>query len=112
MGHVEKRQRRSPDGQAGQVHWRARYRDADGRERSESFERRVDAERFLERVGADIQRGEWIDPALRRARFSQWAEDWWATTVKLRPNTRRGYWLLLQNHVLPYFGERRTAAID
>jgi integrase len=112
MGHVEKRQRRSQDGQPGQVHWRGRYRDADGRERSESFERRVDAERFLERVGADIQRGEWIDPALRRARFGEWAEGWWATTVKLRPNTRRGYWLLLENHVLPYFGERRIAAID
>jgi integrase len=59
-----------------------------------------------------MQRGEWIDPALRRTLFSEWADAWWATTGKLRPNTRRGYWLLLQNHVLPYFGSAALTAVD
>jgi len=59
-----------------------------------------------------MQRGEWTDPGLRRTSFSEWANAWWATTVKLRPNTRRGYWLLLQNHVLPYFGTARLGGID
>jgi integrase len=112
MGHLEKRQRKMSDGRRGPVHWRARYRDSDGREHSETFERRIDAERFLERAGADIQRGEWIDPALRRTSFDEWASAWWATTVRLRPTTRRGYHQLLHGQVLPYFGGRPLASID
>jgi len=94
------------------AHYKARYRDEDGRTRSLTFDRKSDAEDFLERNGADIQRGDWIDPAKRRIRFDSWAEDWWATTVKLLPNTRRGYWLLLHNHVLPRFGSWPMASID
>jgi integrase len=112
MGHLEKRQRRLSDGRPGPVHWRARYRDSNGREHSETFERRIDAERFLERAGADIQRGEWIDPAMRRTSFDEWASAWWATTVRLRPTTRRGYHQLLHGHVLPCFGGRPLASID
>ena len=112
MGHLEKRQRKMSDGRRGPVHWRARYRDSNGREHSETFERRIDAERFLERAGADVQRGEWIDPALRRTSFDEWASAWWATTVRLRPTTRRGYHQLLHGHVLPYFGGRPLTSID
>jgi integrase len=112
MGHLEKRQRKMSDGRRGPVHWRARYRDSNGREHSETFERRIDAERFLERAGADVQRGDWIDPALRRTSFDEWASAWWATTVRLRPTTRRGYHQLLHGHVLPYFGGRPLASID
>lgn len=32
--------------------------------------------------------------------------------MKLAPLTRRGYWCLLHNHVLPYFGGRKMTAID
>lgn len=112
MGSVDRRRQQKPDGTLGKVTWRARYRDAKGRTRSRSFTRRFDAERFLEANGHDIQRGDWVDPVLRRSSFAEWAEAWWATTAKLRPNTRRGYWLLLQNHVLPYFSGARLGAID
>jgi integrase len=66
----------------------------------------------LEANGHDIQRGDWVDPVLRGSSFAEWADAWWATTARLRPNTRRGYWLLLKNHVLPYFGPARLGAID
>jgi hypothetical protein len=112
MAWVEKRRRRQSDGTLGEVTWRARYRDANGRPRSRTFARKFDAERFLELNGADLQRGEWIDPTLRRSSFVDWADAWWATTAKLRPNTRRGYWLLLKNHILPYFRGARLGTID
>jgi hypothetical protein len=57
--------------------FKARYRDANGPAHSQTFDRQIDAERFVERNGADIQRGEWIDPAKRRTRFDNWADDWW-----------------------------------
>ena len=103
MASIEKR----PNGR-----YRARYRDLNGRSRSQTFGTKGDARRFLDRNSTDMQRGEWIDPALRRTLFSEWADAWWATTGKLRPNTRRGYWLLLQNHVLPYFGSAALTAVD
>lgn len=59
-----------------------------------------------------MQRGEWIDRAVRRTLFAEWADAWWETTVRLQPNTRRGYWLLLQNRVVPYFGSCRLTDID
>ena len=62
--------------------------------------------------GPRCERGEWVDPAVRRTAFAEWAEAWWDTTFKLRPNTRRGYWLLLHNHVLPQFGQLRLTSID
>jgi integrase len=78
----------------------------------QTFDRKGDAERFLQRNGADLQRGEWIDPALRLVRFAEWAEQWWQTTARLRPSTQRGYWQILQNHVLPEFGDRPLASVD
>lgn len=112
MAYIQKRQRKLKDGSVGPVRWIARYRDADGRERSQYFDRRKDAERFLERNGSHLQSGDWIDPQQGRSLFSDWADAWWATTVKLQPNTRRGYWLLLQNHVLPAFKNRHLGTID
>lgn len=61
--------------------WRARYRDLSGRSRSQTFDRKIDATRFLERTAADLQRGEWTDPALRRSTFGSWAETWFETTT-------------------------------
>ena len=48
MAHIQKR---APG------RWRARYRDLAGRERSKTFDRRIDAERWLAGVEADLLRG-------------------------------------------------------
>jgi integrase len=71
--------------------YRARYRGPDGRARSKTFDRKGDAERFLDLSGADIQRGEWVDPALARTTFAQWVRQWEATTLHLREGTREAY---------------------
>jgi integrase len=92
--------------------WRARYRDPSGRSRSRTFDRKIDATRFLERVGVDVQRGEWTDPALRRTTLGRWAEEWFDTTAPLKPSTRRGYRAILNRRILPYWGERPIGSID
>lgn len=48
-----------------------RYRGPDGRERSQTFDRRVDAERWLAGVTVSTAKGEWIDPALGRVTFAE-----------------------------------------
>jgi hypothetical protein len=49
---------RRPDGR-----WRARYRDTEGREHARHFDRKVDAQRFLDNVTASVVRGDYVDPA-------------------------------------------------
>ncbi|MGH9107799.1 MAG: tyrosine-type recombinase/integrase [Acidimicrobiales bacterium] len=92
--------------------YRARYRDPNGRTRSQSFDRLDDARRFLAGLGGDLLRGEYIDPAQARVRFDYWAGAWWASTGGLRPSTRCSYRARLDRHVLPYFGRRRVGSID
>lgn len=92
--------------------WRARYRDRSGRSRSRTFDRKVDATRYLEVVGADLQRGEWTDPTLRRSTVASWAEAWYDTTAPLKPTTRDGYRKALNRRVLPRWGDRPLGTID
>jgi integrase len=82
-----------------------------GRSRSKTFDRKIDAERFVAGTTTDMARGDWVDPRSARIRVDELADSWWATTVKLAPTTRRGYWQLLENHVRPYFGTRMQGTI-
>ncbi len=92
--------------------WLARYRDDAGRSRSKVFDRKFDAQQFLDEVATDIKRGSWIDPRAGRMGFEEWSMEWWRTTTKLRPTTRRGYWGVLNHRVLPVFGRRRLGDIS
>jgi hypothetical protein len=94
MAHIEKR---------GPRRWRARYRDPDGRERSQTFERRIDAQNWLDSNEGDKLRGAWVDPHLGKTRFGDWTTRWWETTVTLKPKTRSGYEGLLRTLILPRF---------
>jgi hypothetical protein len=58
------------------LRWRARYRDAEGRQRSRSFARKPDALRFLALVQADLLRGSYIDPGRSRTALSLYADLW------------------------------------
>ncbi len=93
-------------------HYRARYRDPNGRTRGRTFARREDARQFLKAMDGDIARGQFVDPTAARTTFDDWAELWWDTTVRLRPSTRRGYRGHFDRHVMPYFGGRKLGSID
>lgn len=105
MAHAEKRVRR------GKTTWRARYRSPDGSERSKTFTRRVDAERFLAGIEVEKARGSWIDPELSKLRFDDWARRWMGTTTHLKPKTVSGYESLLRSRILPTFGAAPLGSI-
>jgi integrase len=105
MAHIERRVRN------GKVSYRARYRDPAGHERSKSFSRKVDAERWLADIEHAKIRGAWTDPALGKVRFSDWLTAWWATTTNLRPSTRARDEMALRLYALPRFGDMPLAAI-
>ncbi|HZD23268.1 MAG TPA: site-specific integrase [Acidimicrobiia bacterium] len=91
--------------------WQVRYRDPSGRERSRTFERRVDADRFVATVTADIYRGEYVDPRLGRTRLSEFADQWIATRRHLSQATQDHDRSILGSLILPRFGDRPVASL-
>ncbi len=81
--------------------WRARYRGPDRRERSKSFARKADAERWLAQQRALMAQGDWTDPALGRITFGEYALAWLDSRADLRPKTRHQYQSLLRLYILP-----------
>lgn len=102
MAHVEKR---------GSGRWRARYRDPRGQERSKTFARRIDAERFLLAAEADKASGRWVDPRHGQVAFSDWAAQYFANKLNIRPTTRATDESFLRTHILPTFGSLRLEDI-
>lgn len=81
--------------------WRARYRDAQGREHARHFTRRVDAQHWIDSVVTSVRTGAYVDPKHSRITFGDWAPRWIATKVNLKETTRSTYENLLSKHVLP-----------
>ena len=92
--------------------WKARYTDPIGKDRRKTFTRKADAEKFLERIGTHMQKGDWIDPEGDKSRFDDWVDVWWKTTIKLAPSTRRGYDKILRLYLRPRFSGRKINSID
>ncbi len=101
MAHVERR---------GSDRWRARYRTPDGKERSWTFVRKVDADRFLTSVEHEKLTGAYVDPAAGRLTFRGYAEQW--RTVQIhRAATAASVEQHLRLHVYPRIGDRPLASI-
>lgn len=93
----------------GSASWVARWRDPDGSQRKRSFGRRIDADRFLATVTADVVRGNYVDPN-DPTRFRDYAEAWREAQVH-RPTTRAHVETNLRRHAYPSFGDRRLSSI-
>ena len=72
-------------------HWRARYYGLDGRERSKSFARKIDAERWLSAQLVKLDRGEWVDPDLGRVPWAEYSEHLQASRVHVADRTAETY---------------------
>jgi len=92
MASIAKR----PDGR-----WRARYRDAAGHERSRHFDRKIDAQHWLDSIAASVQTGTYVDPERAKLTVGELAPVWLAGKINLKPTTRARYEDVLRTHVLP-----------
>jgi hypothetical protein len=86
--------------------WRARYRDATGREHARHFGRKVDAQRWLDGVPAALATGSYVDPRTGRLTVGEWADRWLSDQGQLKPTTRARYRGILDGHVLTRWAER------
>ncbi len=101
MASISKR----PDGR-----WRARYRDANGREHSKHFSRRIDGQRWLDEVTAAVVTGQYVDPRAARVTFKEYAEAWRLAQVH-RPSSAAHVETMLRRHAYPEFGSRQLGSI-
>jgi len=81
--------------------WRARYRDASGREHAKHFERKADGERWLRGEQSKVDRGNWTDPARAKVTVGEWSQRWLKGQLQLKPSTRQRYASILAKKVDP-----------
>src|SRR3954466_7004132 len=101
MASITKR----PDGQ-----WRARYRDAAGKEHAKHFSRKVDGQRWLDEVTAAVVTGQYVDPKAGQVTFRDYAERWRQMQVQ-RPSSRAHIETVLRRHAYPTLGDRALSSI-
>lgn len=94
MGYVEKRR----------GNYRVRYRDPLGRQRSETFDRKADADRFLREIQVEVDRGRWLDPRGAEMPLAQWAEEFLSLSRRLSPLTQEAYRRDIDKYILPRIG--------
>lgn len=110
MGTIEKRTHTRGDGSASEERYRVRYRDAGGVQRSKTFKRDKDAQRFLHQVEADLSRGTYIDPAGGKVLLRDYVATW-KTTQVVRGTTAELVDSHLRTWVLPFLGGRRIGSL-
>lgn len=99
MSSVEKRVRE------GKRAWLARYRDPEGKQRTKSFARKVDAERYLTGIENAKLTGAYVDPSRSRLTVAEWMDEWMAGKADLAPTTRNRYEGIVRTHVAPRWGK-------
>src|SRR3954465_9170575 len=104
MASVEKRVR------DGTVTWLARWRAPDGRQRSGSFARKLDADRFLVGIEADRLRGSYVDPA-DKTTVTEYARQWIESRPPL-PSTAQRHRHIVEAHLAPTrLGRQRLVVV-
>ncbi|MFF3918298.1 tyrosine-type recombinase/integrase [Streptomyces sp. NPDC001852] len=101
MANIQKR----PNGK-----WRARYRDLDGKEHARHFDRKIDAQRWLDEVTASVVTGQYVDPRSAKKPFKDYAEEWRARQPH-RPSTAKAVAQHLRCYVYPTWEKRALGAI-
>lgn len=106
MASIEKRER------SGRVRWYARYRDPSGEQRTKTFDRKIDAERYLTTVESSKLAGSYIDPAAARLTVGAWARRWLDGQTHLKASTRERYAGILRAHIEPRWGSTKLADVS
>ena len=117
MAHIQDRWENVVDGRRvrskryGQgKRWKARYLDPDGSERSRTFDRKQDAERFLAGISADIVRGAYVDPNAGRITFADFSSEWLAAQT-FSESTWEATELRIRLHAVPVLGRHELRNI-
>ena len=92
--------------------WLSRWVGNDGGERTQSFDRKSDAQARVNQVTSDLVTHTYADPRKSAVTFKTISDEWIATQrTRLKPSTVGGYESLLNVTVLPRWGDVKLADI-
>jgi integrase len=98
LGSIEKHVRN------GRTTYQVRWRDPAGKQKKQSFRRKVDAERHLIEVEGSKHAGTYVDPRAGRTTVAEYAATWLERQPQLRPSTLDRYQTIIRVHIAPTFG--------
>ena len=107
MASIEKRPRRD-----GRTSWRAHYRTPSGEQRNKTFDRKVDAERFLASVENSRVTGTFVDPVLSRLTVGEWTTRWLEGQTHIKPSTYERYAGIIRKHIEPTWAQVMLANVS
>lgn len=91
--------------------WQARHRPVPGgKQVARNFERKLDAQRWLDEQKAAVITGQYVDPRAGRTTFKTYAEQWRAAQVH-RTSSQAHVETMLRRHAYPAFGDRPLSSI-
>jgi hypothetical protein len=92
--------------------WRARYYDSSGRQHTQHFDRKIDAQRWLDSVTTAVGTGSYVDPNRSKVTLGVVAEQWMAGKINLKPTTWARYENALTVHVFPRWATVPFTAVE
>ena len=92
--------------------WRVRWYGPDGKGKAKTFLKLPQAEAELHAITARLDKGSYRDPKSGKAAVRVVAEEWFTSKRKIGRTTRRDYRDLLDNYVIPYWGDWQVAAVQ
>lgn len=109
--HSSRTKRLVPSAEHGQgKRWQVRFRDANGEQRAENFEKKGDADSRAAKVKSDLDSGQLLDRAAGRQTVRTLAEGW-RTSALHRDRTESRIEGTLRLHVYPTFGSHGVASV-
>ena len=90
--------------------WRVRWVDLGGKELTESYEKRADADRRERQLNSDLHTGSYIDPGAGQVTFRDYAEAWRERQVH-RGSSADHVESRLRLHAYPVLGDRPISSI-
>lgn len=90
--------------------YRARYRDASGREHARHFKRKKDAQAWLDSETSKMLRGAWVAPRDAKITVGEWCDQWLEAYASRRQSTYRAGRVHV-NRIKAEFGHMRLDAV-
>ncbi|MEF9904776.1 tyrosine-type recombinase/integrase [Streptomyces sp. P9-A2] len=92
--------------------WRVRWYGPDGKPKAKTFGKLPQAEAEKAAITARLDKGSYRDPKSGKAAVKVVAEEWFASKRKIGRTTKRDYRDLLDNYVIPKWGDWQVAAVQ
>ena len=111
---VDKWQQAKKDGSKRQPpgRWRVRWYGPDSKPKAKTFVKLPQAEAEVHAITARLDKGSYRDPKSGKTAVRIVAEEWFTSKRKIGRTTRHDYRELLDNYVIPKWGDWQVAAIQ